>query len=187
MVKVLFASLAFILSSNQVKAEAIDASQFNEKNFSFDHHQFSAEIFKEGTYFIHLTNIASPDLVTAKNPQGKYRFSTSHKSFDVGDRFCKAILGKDFKQVMTDISSDDREPFTMDLRQIRCEREKTVAEVLKKEQEACRVYQRPTVFAPNCNRTFSGRTSVNDDDRSSEKFLGLRAPAIVRTSGSIRR
>jgi hypothetical protein len=168
-----------------LSAHAIDG--FNAGDFMFGKHKMSADVFKQDTYFVHLRNITSQDFVSKSNPQGKYRFSIGEKSLQVGDKFCKSILGQEYKQVMTDAGGEVKDdPFLAELREIRCQREKNPQEIVREQEKACGIFQRPTVFAPNCPDKYAQKAKVNNDGR---EIMGenSRSPAIVKTSGSSRR
>ena len=151
----------------------------------------SAEVFKRGSYFIHLREIRSESFKSNSNPKGYYLFPSGN-SLKTGNAFCKSILGKNYIQTMTDADSLMDGSFKARLREIRCQREKVLVEILREQNEACQIFQKPTPFSPNCrvpsdirrklNARSDSQRNLNPDDRN----LRLAIPTATGTAASKR-
>ena len=154
---VLFTDQAFALDN---------VDNLNTKSFLFGKRTMSAEVFKRGSYFIHLREIRSESFKSNSNPKGYYLFPSGN-SLKTGNAFCKSILGKNYIQTMTDADSLMDGSLKARLREIRCQREKVLVEILREQNEACQIFQKPTPFSPNCAnraeqyRRVSGRHNGN--------------------------
>lgn len=177
--------LLLFLFSNQAFA-LDDVDTFNPESFLFGKRKMSAEVFKRGTYFVHLREIRSESFKSKSNPNGYYLFA-SGDSFKTGDAFCKSILGKNYIQTMTDADALMDGSFKSRLREIRCQREKVLVEIMREQSEACQIFQKPTPFSPNCRgtadtqRRLNARSNslrnTNPDDRDSQLVVPTASPA----------